>query len=39
MEVVIQIGNGLVWTDPIVYHNGDKLLFGFTNRVTQTKNS
>ena len=39
MEVVIQVGNGLVWTDPIVYHNGQKLISGFTNRVTATKSS
>jgi len=36
MTIVIQIGNGAVWTDPIVYHNGDKLILGTTGTVTRT---
>jgi len=36
MDIVIQVGSGLVWTDPIVYNNGSKLHLGYTTRVTQT---
>ena len=36
MDVVIQTGSGTYWTDPIVYHNGNKLVSGHTTRVTQT---
>ena len=39
MEVLIQVGTGLVWTDPIVYNNGEKLLLGATTRVTVTSSS
>jgi len=36
MDIIIQTGSGAPWTDPIVYHNGTKLVLGHTNRVTQT---
>jgi photosystem II stability/assembly factor-like uncharacterized protein len=39
MDIVIQVGSGLVWTDPIVYNNGSKLHLGYTTRVTQTNSS
>ena len=39
MDIVIQVGSGSVWTDPIVYHNGNKLVLGYVNRITQTKSS
>jgi hypothetical protein len=39
MDIVIQTGSGAVWSDPIVYHNGIKLVLGHTNRVTQTNSS
>ena len=39
MTVIVQTGTGSVYTDPIVYHNGSKLLFGITGAVTTTKES
>jgi len=39
MDIIIQTGSGSPWTDPIVYHNGTKLILGHTNRVTQTSSS
>ena len=36
MDIIIQTGSGAIWSDPIVYHNGTKLILGHTNRVTQT---
>lgn len=36
MTVVIQQGTGTVWTAPIVYHNGTRLLEGGTTVVTKT---
>ena len=36
MYVNIQTGNGQVWTPPIIYHNGNKLILGATNIVTAT---
>ena len=39
MDIVIQIGSGAVWTDPIVYHNGTKLILGHYNRITQTSST
>lgn len=36
MQVLTQVGSGAVWTDPIVYHNGDKLIIGSTNIVSAT---
>jgi len=37
MDVAIEIGNGLVWTPPIVYLNGTQLVMGVTNNVIATK--
>lgn len=39
MLVNIEVGSGLVWTDPIVYHNGTKLVLGKTNTAVRTKSS
>ena len=39
MNVIIKVGYGAVWTDPIIYHNGSKLLMGTTSTVTRTKSS
>ena len=39
MIVNIDTGTGTVWTDPIVYHNGNKLVLGRTNSVSRTKAS
>ncbi len=39
MRVIIQLGSGTTWTDPIMYHNGQKLLSGVTSTVTRTKSS
>jgi len=39
MIVNIQTGTGTVWTDPIVYHNGNKLVLGKNNTVSRTKAS
>ena len=39
MLVNIEIGSGLVWTDPIVAHNGTKLVLGKTNTAVRTKSS
>lgn len=39
MTCVISYGNGTVYTDPIVYHNGSKLVLGQTNSITRTKSS
>jgi hypothetical protein len=39
MDIIIQTGSGAPWTDPIVYHNGTKLILGHTNRVTQTSSA
>ena len=39
MEVITQADNGLVWTDPIVVHNGTRLTLGEQSFVTQTKSS
>ena len=36
MLVNIQVGTGLVWTDPIVYHNGTQLVLGKTGSVSKT---
>jgi hypothetical protein len=35
----IQNGTGAVWTDPVVEHNGTKLVFGGTGLVTRSKAS
>jgi hypothetical protein len=39
MLVNIQIGTGTVWTDPLLYHNGTRLVLGKTNTVSRTKAS
>jgi hypothetical protein len=39
MEVITQADNGLVWTDPIIVHNGTRLTLGEQSFVTQTKSS
>jgi hypothetical protein len=39
MDIIIQTGSGTPWADPIVYHNGTKLVLGHTNRVTQTNDT
>lgn len=39
MNVIIQLGNGSTWTDPIVYHNGTKLINGHLLTVTRTKSA
>jgi hypothetical protein len=39
MQIIVQQGTGVVWTDPLVVHNGDKLVLGETSTVTQTKSS
>ena len=36
MLVNIQVGTGLVWTDPIVYYNGTQLVLGKTGSVSKT---
>ena len=36
MDIIIQTGSGAPWSDPILYHNGTKLVLGHTNRITQT---
>jgi hypothetical protein len=37
MTAIIQTGSGSVFTDPIIYHNGTKLLFGINGAVVATK--
>lgn len=39
MLVNIEIGSGLVWTDPIVAHNGTRLVLGKTNTAVRTKST
>ena len=39
MIVNIQTGTGTVWTDPLVYHNGSRLVLGKTNSISRTKAS
>ena len=39
MDIVIEVGSGAPWTDPIVYYNGTKLILGNTNRITQTSSA
>jgi hypothetical protein len=36
MDILVEVGSGLVWTDPIVLHNGNRLDLGNTFRITQT---
>ena len=35
----IQTGTGTVWTDPVVNHNGQRLVLGKTNTISRTKAS
>jgi hypothetical protein len=37
MYVVIAVGSGAPWAEPLMYHNGVKLLHGLTGTVTRTK--
>jgi len=39
MNAIIQVGTGLVWSEPIVYHNGNKLVYGKIGTITRTKSS
>ena len=39
MAVIIQVGTGTVWTPPIAYHNGNKLVLGHTATVTRTRSA
>jgi hypothetical protein len=39
MDLIIQVGSGTVWSDPITYHNGNKLIFGTVTQISQTKSS
>jgi len=39
MDLIIQVGSGAVWSDPITYHNGNKLIFGTVTQISQTKSS
>ena len=39
MYVNVQSGNPTVWTDPVVYHNGVKLVLGTTGFVTKSSAS
>jgi hypothetical protein len=36
MTAIINVGSGATYTDPLVYHNGYKLLRGTTGTVTRT---
>jgi|688.fasta_scaffold00229_11 hypothetical protein len=36
MYAIIQVGSGVTWTDPLIYHNGTKLVHGTTGTVTKT---
>jgi hypothetical protein len=36
MTAIINVGSGVTYTDPLVYHNGYKLLRGTTGTVTRT---
>jgi hypothetical protein len=35
MYINLQVGNGLVWTDPIIYHNGVQMVFGVTGLISK----
>jgi len=39
MIAIIQNGNGLVWTDPYVLHNGTKLVVGVTDKISAINNN
>jgi hypothetical protein len=36
MDIIIQVGSGLTWSNPIMYHNGIRLTYGSLIKVTQT---
>ena len=36
MYVNIRTGSGLVWSDPLVYHNGTRLVLGETGLITKS---
>lgn len=36
MNAIIQVGSGTVYTNPVVYYNGTKLMLGTTEIVTKT---
>jgi hypothetical protein len=36
MDVIIQRGPGEVYTTPAVFHNGDKLILGYSNYIVST---
>jgi hypothetical protein len=35
MYINLQVGNGLVWTNPIIYHNGVQMVFGVTGLISK----
>jgi hypothetical protein len=35
MYINLQIGNGLVWTDPIIYNNGTPMVLGVTGFISK----
>jgi len=39
MTAIIQVGTGIVWTPPAMYHNGSPLTLGTTSIVTRTKST
>jgi len=39
MQAVVQSGNGLVWTPPVVNQNGIRLNFGVISEITRTNGS
>ena len=36
MDVIVQLGLGTTWTEPLVYHNGNLLTPGYSTTVTKT---
>ena len=39
MTAIIEVGTGIVWTTPAIYHNGSPLLLGTTSVVTRTRST
>ena len=39
MDIIIQTGSETTWSDPIVYHNGNKLVLGNPSRITETEST
>jgi hypothetical protein len=37
MTAIVRTGLATPWTDPIVYHNGTKLVVGYSSTVTRTR--